>query len=125
MNIEVGLRGGATMIVTENDTAVAMRSGSVDVLATPRIVALCEEAAVAALAGRVPAGHTTVGMRVQLDHLLPTKVGAGVGAEAVLDRVEGRRLIFTVSVSDAKGLIAAGKVTRVLVELERFLQKAE
>ena len=100
-----------------------MRSGTVDVLATPRVVALCEEAAVAAREGPLPAGHTTVGMRVQLDHLQPTPVGATVEAEAVLEKVEGRRLTFTVSASDARGLVAAGKVTRVLVELDRFMAK--
>ena len=54
-------------------------------------------------------------MRVQLDHLQPTAVGSTVMAEAVLEKVEGRRLIFTVTVSDACGLVAAGKVTRVVV----------
>jgi predicted thioesterase len=60
---------------------------------------------------------------VQLDHLQPTPVGATVEAEAVLEKVEGRRLTFTVSASDARGLVAAGKVTRVLVELDRFMAK--
>lgn len=100
-----------------------MRSGTVDVLATPRVVALCEEATVHALEGHLPAGHTTVGMRVQIDHLLPTPVGATVDAEAVLEKVEGRRLTFTVSASDARGLVAAGKVTRALVEIDRFVAK--
>jgi predicted thioesterase len=123
VQIEPGLRGDATLVVADADTARAMRSGTVDVLATPRVVALCEEAAVAALVGHLPAGHTTVGMRVQLDHLQPTPVGATVEAEAVLEKVEGRRLTFTVSASDARGLVAAGKVTRVLVELDRFMAK--
>ena len=93
-------------------------------LATPRVVALCEQATCAALVGHLDAGRTTVAMRVQLDHLQPTLVGGAVEAEAVLDRVEGRRLTFTVSASDARGLVAAGKVTRVIVEVDRFLDKA-
>jgi len=101
-----------------------MASGDVPVLATPRVVALCEEAACAALVGHLRAGETSVGMRVQLDHLAPTAVGGKVKAEATLEKVEGRRLIFTVSVSDNRGLIAAGKVTRVVVNVERFLDKA-
>ena len=101
-----------------------MASGDVPVLATPRVVALCEEAACAALVGHLGAGETSVGMRVQLDHLSPTAVGGKVKAEATLEKVEGRRLIFTVSVSDNRGLIAAGKVTRVVVNVERFLDKA-
>ena len=63
-------------------------------------------------------------MRVQLDHLAPTAVGHKVRAEATLERVEGRRLTFSVSVRDERGLVAAGKVTRVIVSVERFLDKA-
>jgi fluoroacetyl-CoA thioesterase len=123
VHIDPGLRGEASLVVGPDDTARAMRSGSVEVLATPRVVALCEEATVAALDGHLPDGHTTVGMRVQLDHLQPTPVGATVEAEATLEKVEGRRLTFTVSACDSRGLVAAGKVTRVLVEIERFNAK--
>ena len=93
-------------------------------LGTPRMIALAEEAAVAAVAEVLPPGHTTVGMRVQIDHLHPTNVGSAVAAEATLEKVEGRRLTFTVSVTDSCGLVAAGKVTRAVVETERFLEKA-
>lgn len=119
-----GLSGRIELTVDELDTAVALRSGDVLVLATPRIVALCEEASIAALAGMLQDHETTVGMRVQLDHLAPTAVGQLVTAEATLEKVQGRRLTFTVSVSDARGLVAAGKVTRVVVDRERFLDKA-
>jgi fluoroacetyl-CoA thioesterase len=121
---EPGARGEVRIVVGDADTAIAARSGDVPVLATPRVVALVEEAAVAAVTGELKPGTTTVGMRVQLDHLRPTSVGVEVVAEAVLERVEGRRLVFTVSVSDPRGLVAAGKVTRVLVELDKFLDKA-
>jgi len=113
------------MVVTEADTAVAMGSGSVHVLATPRVVALVEQATCAALSGHLADGTTTVGMRVQIDHLQPTAVGASVEAEAVLEKIEGRRLTFMVSASDTKGLVAAGKVTRVLVEVDRFMDKTQ
>jgi fluoroacetyl-CoA thioesterase len=63
-------------------------------------------------------------MRTQVDHLAPTAVGGVVTAEATLEKVEGRRLTFTVSVNDRCGLVAAGKVTRVIVDRERFLAKA-
>jgi fluoroacetyl-CoA thioesterase len=112
------------MVVTEADTAVAFRSGDVAVLATPRLLALIEEASIKAVGGRLPPGHTTVGMRVQLDHLHPTKVGTTVVAEATIERCEGRRLTFTVNVTDKGGLVAVGRVTRVIVDLERFLEKA-
>ena len=113
------------MVVTSADTAVAMGSGSVEVLATPRVVALCEQATCAAVAGHLSPDCTTVGMRVQLDHLQPTPVGGSVEAEAILEKIEGRRLTFTVSASDSKGLVAAGKVTRVLVDVARFLDKTQ
>lgn len=125
VNIETGLRGEAKMEVGTTDTALALGSGCVEVLGTPRVVALCEEATCNALASRMDDGATTVGMRVQLDHLRPTAIGGEVVAEAILEKIEGRRLTFTVSASDAKGLVAAGKVTRVLVDIERFLAKAE
>ncbi len=119
----VGLKGLASMEVTEADTAIAMRSGSVAVLATPRIVALLEQATCAALNGHLAEGCTTVGMRVQVDHLQPTPVGGTVEAEAILEKIEGRRLTFMVSASDTKGVVAAGRVTRVLVEVDRFMDK--
>ncbi len=114
----------ATLVVGESDTAIAMGSGTVPVLATPRVVALCEQATCSALAAHLPADSTTVGMRVQLDHLQPTPVGGTVNAEAFLEKIEGRRLTFTVSATDSKGLVAAGKVTRIMVNIDRFMEKA-
>ncbi len=93
-------------------------------LGTPRIVALCEEATMKAIANRLQPGETSVGVRVQIDHLAPTAVGESVEAEAKLERIEGRRLVFAVSVADQRGLVAAGKVTRAVVDRERFLDKA-
>ena len=122
--IEVGAHGSVELTVSDDDTAVAFRSGTVPVLATPRVVALVEEATVVAVSALLAAGETTVGMRVQLDHLAPTPVGALVTAEATLDKVEGRRLTFNVSVTDGRGLVAVGKVTRVVVDVQRFLERA-
>ena len=121
MAVKPGARAEITLTVREGDTAIALCSGQVPVLATPRVVALCEEATVAAVDGSLPGGQTTVGMRIQLDHLQPNAVGSTVAAEAVLDKVEGRRLHFTVSVRDHRGLVACGKVTRVVVDTDRFL----
>lgn len=123
MPLETGLTATVEMTVLESDTAVALRSGDVDVLGTPRLIALCEEATVVALLGCMKPGCSTVGMRVQIDHLQPTAVGHKVTAEAHLDKIEGRRLHFTVAARDERGLVAAGKVTRVLIEVERFLEK--
>ena len=62
--------------------------------------------------------------RVQLDHLAPTGIGGSVTAEATLRTIEGRRLTFVVSVKDDRGLVAAGRLTRVVVERDRFLGNA-
>jgi fluoroacetyl-CoA thioesterase len=113
-----------TLTVGEADTAIALRSGDVAVLGTPRIVALCEEATCAAFGPQLEAGETTVGTRVEIAHLLPVAVGEQVVAEATLERAEGRRLIFTVSVTSEKGLVAAGKISRAVVDRKTFLEKA-
>ncbi len=123
MTLETGLRGDAKITVTDADTARTLGSGDVDVLGSPRLIALCEEAAVAAVSNALEPQITTVGMRVQFDHLQPTAVGVDVVAEAVLERIDGRRLTFTVSASDPGGLVGAGKITRVLVDVDRFMAK--
>ena len=123
MKLSAGLKGEARLVVGNEDTARALRSGDVEVLGTPRLVALLEEATVDAVDGCLDAGSTTVGMRVQVDHLQPTPVGAEVIAEAYLDKIEGRRITFTVTASDSGGLVAAGKVTRVVVDVNRFMSK--
>lgn len=124
MPVQPGLSAEVTLTVGDTDTAVAMCSGQVLVLATPRIVALAEEASCLALDGRLNPNETSVGMSVQIDHLAPTPVGGKVTAEATLEKVNGRRLTFTVSVNDRRGLVAAGRVTRVLVDVDRFMEKA-
>src|SRR3954454_19705290 len=124
MPVQTGLSAAVEHVVTEADTAIALHSGAVPVLGTPRIVALFEEAACRALETELLAGETSVGLRVEVTHLAPTKVGSTVRAEATLDRTEGRRLVFNVSASDSCGLVAAGKVTRVVVDIATFLEKA-
>ena len=124
MPLLAGRTASVALVVTDADTAIALRSGDVPVLGTPRVLALVEEASVKAVEDAVPPGQTTVGMRVQLDHLQPTKVGTRVVADATLEKLEGRRLTFTVAVTDQCGLIAVAKVTRVIVDVERFLEKA-
>ena len=124
MPLRPGLSAAVELVVTEGDTALALKTGDVPVLATPRVVTLAEEATVRAVDGELAEGTTSVGYRVQLDHLAPTAVGGQVQAEATLESVESRRLTFRVSVSDGRGLVAAGRITRVVVERGRFLEKA-
>jgi predicted thioesterase len=122
--LDPGLCAELELEVAEADTARTLCSGDVDVLGTPRILALMEEATVKAVAGHLEPGETTVGTRVELSHVAPIAIGSTVKAEVTLEKVEGRRLIFTASVSDESGLVAAGKLHRAVVKVEPFLEKA-
>jgi predicted thioesterase len=117
-----GLSARIELQVAEADTAEALRTGAVPVLATPRLIALCEEASCKAIEDELPDKCTSVAKRVQFDHLVPVGVGGTVWAEATLDRIEGRRLVFTLSVSESAGLVAAGKLIRVIVDRTAFLE---
>jgi fluoroacetyl-CoA thioesterase len=116
------------LTVSEEDTATHFRSGDVPVLATPRLIALCEEASCRATDGHLTTAQSSVATRVQFDHLAPVGIGKVVLAEATLVKVEGRRLTFTVSAArlegDGGGLVGAGRVTRVLVDEASFMAKA-
>lgn len=118
-----GLVATKTLTVSAPDTALEIGSGSVQVLATPRLLALCEEATIEAVAGHLDPGETTVGVQVRLDHVTPSPIGREVSAEATLEKVAGRKLFFTVSAHDERGLVAAGKVTRVIVNEAEFMAK--
>jgi fluoroacetyl-CoA thioesterase len=121
VGVEPGLQAAFGYTVTEADTAVAVGSGEVPVLATPRVLALAERATVAAVAGALAAGQTTVGARVELDHLAPSRVGAELEVTAVLEQVSGRRLRFAVRVREGDRLVASGQLTRVVVDAATFL----
>ena len=123
-----GLSAQLELTVGAEDTAEHFRSGDVPVLATPRLIALCEEATCRATDGHLTDAQASVATRVQFDHLAPVAIGSVVLAEATLVKVEGRRLIFTVSAArlegDGGGLVGAGRVTRVVVDRAAFLAKA-
>ncbi|MGB2566835.1 thioesterase family protein [Micromonospora citrea] len=119
-----GLTARVELTVTDADTAQAVGSGDVPVLGTPRVLALAEAATVAATATRMPSGRTTVGSRIELEHLAATPVGRTVVAQARLDEVDGRRLVFAVTVTDGGETVARGRVERVLVDRQRFVERA-
>lgn len=110
-----------TFTVGAQDTAAALGSGDVDVLATPRLLAWCEAATVAACAPDLPAGLTSVGTRVQLEHLAATPVGGEVTVTAQREYADGKLQRYAVSAVDRSGrLVGNGEVTRVIVDRERF-----
>ena len=124
MPVSVGLCGQIDLVVSELDTAAALGTSDVGVLATPRLIQLCEQATVVALGPHLEPGQTSVVLRIEMTHVAPISVGSKVVATAILDRSEGRRLIFNTTVNDACGLVAAGRVTRVLVDTKAFMEKA-
>lgn len=119
-----GLCSQVELRVGPSDTAPAFASGDVDVLATPRVIALCEQAAAEAVRPLLREGQTSVGFRIEITHIAPALVGSSVVAAAGLDRVDGRRATFNVTVTDKCGLVAAGRVVRVIVDREAFMEKA-
>ena len=122
--MQPGLTAEITLEVSERDTASAVGSGDVPVLATPRLIALGEEATNAAVAGQLPEGSTTVGTRVECDHTRPSYVGDVVTARATLVDVDARRLQFTVTVADQTGsAVAVVRVWRAVVDRDRFLNR--
>ena len=122
MPITTGLVATVTATVTDADTARSLGSGDVEVLGTPRVLALLEAASVAAVESSLGVDETTVGVHVELEHLLPVRIGSTVSAEAHLAEVDGRRLVFVVRLEDEQGrLVATGRVRRAVVERARFL----
>ncbi len=123
MSIRIGAEGSATYTVTDDDTATALGSGDVPVLATPRLLAWCEAATVVALASGLEDGTTSVGVRVELDHLAATPVGATVRVRAEVSEVDGRRVTFAVTAEDEAGEAATASVVRVVVDRQRFIDR--
>ncbi len=119
-----GLQATVEETVTEEMTAERLGSGDVPVLGTPALLALVEAAAVAAVADSLGPGTTSVGARIELDHLAPTPTGVRVTATAGLREVDGKKLRFSFEVTDPAGPVARGSHERTIVERERFLAKA-
>jgi fluoroacetyl-CoA thioesterase len=104
--------------------ASAVGSGSLDVLATPWMVALMEAAACQALDGHLAEGQTSVGTSLDVRHLAPTPAGIDVRARAEVTEVDSRRITFRVEVFDTHECVGEGRHERVLVDAERLLARA-
>ena len=123
--METGQSATLQFDVTEDDTALAVGSGDLPVLGTPRLLAWCEAATCAAIADSLDPAQTSVGSRVSLEHLAASPVGQRVEVQASVAYVDGRLVRFTVAathVGDGR-LIGTGEVTRVVVERDRFLAR--
>lgn len=121
--IQQGLTHTSTLKVTNAHTAREMGSGDMPVLATPAMAALMENAAMLAVSDSLPEGSTTVGGHISTSHLKPSRVGAQVSATATLDKIDGRKLYFTVKAHDGDTLIGEGTHLRFIVDRDRFMAK--
>lgn len=120
----LGQQAVIEVIVSESDTAASLKSGLLPVLATPRLVAWCEEAACQAIEGQLLLNQTTVGIKVDIDHIAPTPVGMRVSIISKLIEIDDWRLKFELSVSDEAGQIAHGYHERFIVDADKFVLKA-
>jgi predicted thioesterase len=124
VTIERGLEATLSRHVTPEDCADALGSGDLPVLATPRLLAWCEAATVAAVAAALGPGQTSVGTRIQLEHTRASPVGVQLTIRAHLAHVDGRLLRFEVVAEDGDTtMVGHGEVTRVVVDRERFLSR--
>jgi fluoroacetyl-CoA thioesterase len=134
MALAPGLLSFVRIVVADTDTAVALGSGDVPVLGTPRLLALAEAAAVAAIEPSLEPGLTSVGTSALVEHKRASPVGAQVVVEAELTEVDGRRLVFRFiarqepwagSPDDQDAVVGAGTLERVLVDRDRFVSRAQ
>ena len=121
--MEIGAKFKVTIKVEEKDTAMAHGSGTLAVLATPRMIALMEESAYKCIDKYLEEGQSSVGTYLDVKHLAATPVGMEVYAESEVTEVDGRRIVFSVKAYDEKGLIGEGKHERFIVFSEKFVAK--
>ena len=121
--MKIGAKYKVEISVSENETAKAFGSGTLSVLATPKMIALMEEASYKCLDMYLENGQTSVGTYLDVKHLSATPVGMKAYAEAEITEVDGRRVVFNVKAYDEKGLIGEGKHERFIVFSEKFVDK--
>lgn len=123
--LKEGITGEAETIVSDENTAVKMGSGTLPVFATPAMVAVVEKAAWSSVAGELEEGQSTVGTAMSLSHESATPVGLKITAKTTLTAVDRRKLTFSWEAYDEAGLIGRGTHERFIVDDEKFVTKAE
>ena len=121
--IPLNVSANLTEVVTKSLSAKDVGSGSLDVFATPMMIALMEAAALNAVQSHLPEGWTSVGIRIECDHLRATPLGDEVSASATLIKRESRTLHFLVEARDRHGIIGKGYHRRFIINVENFLKK--
>lgn len=123
MDTLIGKIGTVTHSVTTKDTAKTVKSGTLDVLATPVLSALMEEAAVKAITPFLPPDETTVGGYIALTHKAPTKVGDHVTVIATVTKVDRRKIHYHITAKDTQKDIGEAEHTRFIVNSHDFMKK--
>ncbi len=123
LDLTPGLTGHAEMVVGTNDTAPRVGSGRGHVLATPVMITLMEEAALAAVEDQLPEGRQSLGTHLDVSHVAATPIGMQVIARAELIAIDGRRLTFQVEARDEAELIGEGTHQRVVVSAQSFAER--
>lgn len=123
--LQPGIKAEKNLTVTDANTAKTMGSGTLDVFATPAMVALIEQTAYTSIESELEPGWGSVGTSLNIQHLSATPVGMTVTATTELVEVDRRRLVFHAEVYDEKGLVGKGTHERFLVENEKFQAKAD
>ncbi len=122
--LETGIKGLQTVTVTKENSAKEMGSGTLDVFATPAMIALMEKTAWSSVAPFLEEGQGTVGIKLEISHDAPTPVGMTVTCESELIKIDGRRLVFSVTANDGKDIIGKGTHERFIIDEEKFQKKA-
>ena len=123
--LKEGIERTEEVVVKDDKLATYLGSGTVEVFATPAMIALMEKTSWNLVQPYLPDGSTTVGTEVRVEHLRATPLGMKVRCSSVLNKVEGKRLFFSVDAWDERGKIGTGSHTRYIVETKRFLEKAK
>ncbi|AEY64374.1 thioesterase family protein [Clostridium sp. BNL1100] len=124
MELKVGITGSTEVLVSEANTAKTMGSGSLDVFATPAMIALMEKAASMAVQNYIDEDSSTVGTMINIKHIAATPIGMNVTARAELVEIDGKRLVFTVEAFDGKDKIGEGQHERFIIKAAKFILKA-
>ena len=122
--MKTGIINTVTITVTPKDSAKAYGSGTLDVFATPAMIALMERTAMDSAAPYLAEDEATVGTEVNVQHLSATPIGCEVTCRSELVEIDGRKLTFKVTASDNKGVIGEGTHSRFIIKKEKFLAKA-
>lgn len=121
--LKTGLAGFSEKVVKKPDCASSYGSGTLNVFATPALIAMMERTAMESVQNFLPVGFTTVGTEICIKHLKAAGVGQKIRCTSVLKEIDDRKLTFEVTVEDDNGLIGSGKHERYIVETERFMSK--